>query len=190
MFNAITDIDYKILDFVHEHFVCPFLDFIMPIITAFGEYGLFFIAAAAVMLIFKRTRKTGAMMGCALVLGLLICNLGLKPAVARIRPYELRPIDFEMLVPKATDYSFPSGHTIAAVESATVLMIRDKRFGIPAAVLAVLIAFSRIYLYIHYPSDVVTSLFLGVAIGFASVAIINFAIRKFESIKSRKAERR
>lgn len=188
MFNAITELDFKILDFVHANFVCPFFDFIMPIITAFGEYGLFFIAAAAVMLIFKRTRKTGAMMGLALIFGLLICNLGLKPAVARIRPYDLRPIDFEMLVAKATDYSFPSGHTITAVECATVLMLRDKRFGIPATVLAVLIAFSRVYLYIHYPSDVVTSVFLGIGIGIVAYFIVNAVVKNFfESRKARKA---
>lgn len=173
MFQSITNIDFIILDWVHEHLTCPFLDVFMPIVTMFGEWGLFFILAALVMLFFKRTRRTGAMMGVALFLGLLICNLGLKPAVARIRPYELRPIDFEMLVKKATDYSFPSGHTIAAVESATVLMIRNKRFGIPAVVLAVLIAASRIYLYIHYPSDVITSLVLGVIIGFFSVYVVN-----------------
>lgn len=186
MFEFITDIDFQILDWVHENLTCPFLDFLMPIITLFGEYGLFFIVVALVMLIFKRTRKTGLMVGVSLLIGLLICNIVLKPTVARIRPYDLRPIDFELLIKKATDFSFPSGHTIAAIEAATVLMIRDKRFGIPALVLGVLISFSRIYLYIHYPSDVFTSMILGALIGIISVVLVNAIWKKVENSRAEK----
>ena len=186
MFEFITNIDFQILDWVHANLTCPFLDFLMPIITLFGEYGIFYIAVALVMLIFKKTRKTGLTVGVALLIGLLICNIVLKPPIARIRPYDLRPIDFELLINKATDFSFPSGHAIAAMEAATVLMIRDKRFGIPALILGILVSFSRIYLYIHYPSDVITAMILGVIIGIISVVAVDAIWKKAGKLRAEK----
>ncbi|MBE6975271.1 MAG: phosphatase PAP2 family protein, partial [Ruminococcaceae bacterium] len=70
-----------------------------------------------------------------------------------------------LLIPAAGDPSFPSGHTIASFEGATVLMLYNKKWGIPAMLLAAAIGFSRLYLYIHYPTDVLCSVVLGVVIG-------------------------
>ena len=148
--------DLPILDWIQAHLQCTFLDVTMPIVTLFGDGGVFWIAVAVVLLLFAKYRKTGFSMGMALVLGLLVCNILLKPQVARIRPYNFQLQEYgreiTLLVKGLNDYSFPSGHTIASFEACTVLMLHDKRLGIPATVLAILIAFSRLYLSVHYPT--------------------------------------
>ena len=168
-----------ILDFIQQNFRCAFLDVFFPFITKFGDGGYFWIAVSILLLCFKKTRRTGLMMGMALTIGLLVVNITIKPLVARIRPYDLNPA-IELLVPRLNDGSFPSGHTLACFECATVIMIRDKRFGIPALVLAVLVALSRLYLYVHYPTDVLVGMILGVLFGFFGVILIRAILKKFD----------
>ena len=164
-----------ILDWIQAHLQCGFLDAVMPIVTLFGEGGIFWIAWAVLMLVFPKTRKTGIAMGIALVMGVLICNVTLKPLVARPRPYDFQYEEYgreiTLLVKGLHDYSFPSGHTIASFEACTVLMLHDKRLGIPATVLAILIAFYRLYLYVHYPTDVIFSIIVGTAFAFIGNAL-------------------
>ncbi len=188
--DFIINADLAVLDFIREHFANPVLDWFFKIITMFGEAGIFFIAVALVMVCFKKTRKTGFMIGAALALGFLIGNLGLKPLVHRIRPYEYGGRDIALIIDKLDDFSFPSGHTLAAFEAATVLMIRDrKHFGIPALVLAVLIALSRLYLYVHYPSDVLGGAILGTIFGVLGVLIVEFVYKKIGSICASRKEK-
>lgn len=174
--NTITNMDFAVLDFIRDNLNCAFLDAVMPVITALGNGGLLFIACAVAMLFFKRWRKTGLMIGVALVLGLVVCNMTLKPLVGRIRPFDLREV--ALLIYPPDDFSFPSGHTIAAFEFATVLMIRERKIGILSLAVAVMIAFSRLYLYVHYPTDVLASIILGVLFGFLGVGIINLIYKK------------
>lgn len=170
--------DLPILEWIAENLHCAFLDFLMPLITLLGDAGIFWIACAVVLLFFPKYRKVGLGMGAALIIGLLICNVTLKPLIARIRPYDYQLEHFkktiELLVATPHDYSFPSGHTLASFEAATVLLIHNRKMGIPAMVLAVLIAFSRMYLYVHYPTDVLASVVLGIGIAFLG----NFLVQK------------
>ena len=170
-FEKITSADIAVLEWIKENLYCDFLDGIMPVITFLGNAGWFWIATAVVMLIFTKTRKTGIMMGAALIFGLLICNLTLKPLVARIRPYELVE-GVKLLIAEPTDFSFPSGHTAASFEGATVLMIRDKRLGIPALALASVIAFSRMYLYVHFPTDILGGMIVGIICGILGCFVV------------------
>lgn len=167
---AIT-FDFPILEFIRNYLTNPFLDKAMPYISLFGEWGAFWIAVAAILLLFRKTRKTGWSMAAALTLGLIICNVILKSLIARDRPFlfyteeRMAGLDMPQLknwVPVTQDQllwlfssdlhrSFPSGHTICCFEAATVLMIKNKWAGIPAMILAFLVAFSRLYLYVHYP---------------------------------------
>ena len=161
--------DLPILDWIQANLQCGILDTLMPIITHFGEDGIGWIAWAVLLLFFKKHRKTGLGMAFAMAIGLVICNMTLKPLVGRIRPYDFQAelgITIKLLVDGLHDFSFPSGHTIASFEAATVLLINNKKMGIPAMILAVLIAFSRLYLYVHYPTDVIVSIVLGIAIAF------------------------
>ena len=121
--------DLPILDWIQAHLQCGFLDAVMPIVTLFGEGGIFWIAWAVLMLVFPKTRKTGIAMGIALVMGVLICNVTLKPLVARPRPYDFQYENFgitiKLLIDAQHDYSFPSGHTIASFEAAVALLLND-----------------------------------------------------------------
>lgn len=171
-----------ILDFIQEHIRCDFLDWFFPTITKLGDSGIFWILLAVIFLFFKKTRKTGLMMGVALVCGLIVGNITLKPLIHRIRPYDLNP-DAVLLIDRLSDFSFPSGHTLSSFEGATVLMIRDKRFGVPAMVLAVCIALSRLYLYVHYPTDVLAGAILGIGFGFLAVAVVNAVQKKITKVK-------
>ena len=161
--------DLPILDWIQATMQSDFLDFIMPIITVLGDAGIFWMACAVVLLFIPKYRKVGLGMGFAMMMGLLVCNMTLKPLVARIRPYDYQwqvyGREILLLIEKQHDFSFPSGHTIASVEACTVLMLGDKKLGIPATILAILIAFSRLYLYVHYPTDVITSVLLGTLFG-------------------------
>lgn len=169
-----TAFDLPILDWIQANLQSGFMDTVMPIITLFGDGGIFWIAVAAVLLCFPKTRKTGLGMGFALVMGLVVCNITLKPLVQRPRPYDFQEtlgVTIPLLVDRMHDFSFPSGHTIASFEAATVLLLNSRKMGIPAMILAVLIAFSRLYLYVHYPTDVIFSVFAGILFAYIGNAL-------------------
>ena len=180
--------DLPILDWIAANLWCPFLDKVMPVITVLGDAGIFWIAIAVVLLLFPKTRKIGLGMGAALVMGLLICNCMLKPLTARIRPYDYQwehfGIQIKLLIEAQHDFSFPSGHTIASFEAATVILLHNKKFGIPAMVLACLIAFSRLYLYVHYPTDVIVSVILGIGLAFLGKFLVQKGYDLYEKRKS------
>ena len=167
--------DLPILDWIQAHLQCGFLDAVMPIVTLFGEGGIFWIAWAVLMLVFPKTRKTGIAMAIALIMGVLICNVTLKPLIGRPRPYDYQlehfGVTIKLLIDAQHDYSFPSGHTIASFEAAVALLLNDKRMGIPAMVIAVLVTFSRLYLYVHYTTDVIFSNIVGTAFAFIGNAL-------------------
>ena len=204
---AIT-FDFPILEFIRNYLTCDALDKAMPYITLFGEWGAFWIAIAVILLCFRKTRKTAWSMGAALMLGLIICNVILKNLIGRDRPfffytvermanYDLPQLknwvpvteaDIKWLVASDLHKSFPSGHTIACFEASTVLLIKDKRMGIPAAIIAFAVAFSRLYLYVHYPTDVIFSMFAGILLGLLGCAIVSI-VYKFLPEKKGKYQR-
>ena len=164
LYNCALSFDLPILDWIQANMQSGFMDKFMPFITVFGDAGIFWMVWAALLVVFPETRKTGLGMAFAMMIGLLICNVTLKPLVGRIRPYDLQAelgITIQLLGERMHDFSFPSGHTIASFEAAVVLLKNSKKMGIPAMILAVLIAFSRLYLYVHYPTDVIASVILG-----------------------------
>ena len=143
----------------------PVLDTIMCAITRLGDAGIIRILLCIVLLILPKTRKSGVVLMAALLVDLVVCNVILKPLVHRIRPFDVKT-GIELLVKRPTDYSFPSGHTAASVASVMALYLAgEKKIWVPALVLAVLIAFSRLYLYVHYPTDVLGGMIIGIAAG-------------------------
>ena len=176
--------DLPILDWIASNIWCPALDVLMPIITMFGDGGIFWIVISVLLMLTKKHRRTGLGMAFALVMGLLVCNIILKPGVARIRPYDFQMKYFakeiQLIAGGMHDFSFPSGHTIACFEACTALMRGNKKFGIPALVLASLIAFSRMYLYVHYPTDVLAGALLGTVFAVLGTKLVNFAWKKIE----------
>lgn len=161
-------IDFVILDWIQEHLRCGFLDAVMPAITNLAWNGLIWIILASVLLLVRKYRKCGMTMLVGLAAGSLVSNLLIKNLVGRPRPVWINQ-NIEILVTIPQDFSFPSGHSTASFAAAAVLLHYDKRFGIPALVLAVLIAFSRLYLYVHFPSDVAAGTLIGIVIGMLAV---------------------
>ena len=170
--------ELMILNWIQAHLRCGVLDAVMVPVSRICDHGEVWILLAAILLAIPKTRKLGTCVACGLVLDLLFCNLALKPLIGRIRPFAVNPT-VSLLIPPPTDASFPSGHTIASFEACTVLMLHDKRLGIPATVLAILIAFSRLYLYVHYPTDVLVSLVLGILFGLLGNLLVNLIYKKF-----------
>ncbi len=180
--DPITKIDFQILDFIQENIKCEFLDTVLPIITKLADHGLVPIIAAVVLLMLTKTRKIGLSMGIAFICGGVIGNLILKNVFARIRPYDIKPV--EMLVERLSDYSFPSGHTLIAFETAVVLLMllkgRKKPIAIGITILAAIIAFSRLYLYVHYPTDVLAGIILGTVFGIVGAKLGEYIFNKFK----------
>ncbi len=172
----ITQIDFYILNLIQE-MRTPFLDFIMPVITYLGSGGTIWIITAVILLFFRKSRKTGVTVLLALLIGLLLSTILLKGLVGRIRPFNMAEglLDASTLligVPSG-EFSFPSGHSVSSFSAATVLFMYNRKIGIPALILAVLIAFSRLYLYVHFPTDVIGGAAVGFAIAVFSVYITN-----------------
>ena len=180
--------DLPILDWIAENLQCGFLDWFMPIITLLGDAGIFWIICAVVLILIPKQRKAGLSMGLTLLMGLVICNLTMKPLFARIRPYDFQLAYYGKVIPLLIeaqhDFSFPSGHTIASFEGAVALAIYNKKLGIPALILAGLIAFSRLYLYVHYVTDVLVSVGLGIVFAFLASWLVKKGYALYEAKKA------
>lgn len=159
-------LDQSILYWIHDNLSCGVLDMLMPKLTLLGSGGAIWLLAAAIMLCAKKYRRQGVILLAGLAAGVLVGNVCLKNLIARPRPCWLDG-SVKLLIPIPTDYSFPSGHTLSSVIGATVLTKTNRRFGWAAIPLAAIIAFSRLYLFVHYPSDILAGAVLGVAIGLA-----------------------
>lgn len=163
--------ELRFLDFL-QTIHTPLLDKILAFITSLGNAGIIWIVLAVVLLILPKTRKTGIIVAAALLMDLVLCNLILKNLVARVRPYDVNTA-IAILIKKPLDFSFPSGHTAASFAAMTALFLaKMKKAWIAALVLAVLIAFSRLYFYVHYPTDVLGGAVVGILSGIIGYAIV------------------
>lgn len=165
------ELDVNILLFIQEHLRFDFLTPILKFLTMLGDHGMLWIGVALLLVFIKRTRPIGATAGASLAINALLVNVFLKNIVARTRPYEV--IDgLTRLVGEQSDFSFPSGHTSSAFSVAVVMfMLMPKKYGVPALIVATLIAYSRLYVGVHYPSDVIGGLIIGILAAAICVAI-------------------
>ena len=163
--DAIIQWDFSILDAL-QGCRTPFLDKFFSAITHLGDHGIFWILFALALLCIPRTRRLGVCVALALILDLLLCNVLIKPLAARPRPYALREIALLIDAPK--DFSFPSGHAAAAFAATSALALKRSRLTVPVLLLAVVICFSRLYLYVHYPTDIFAGILLGSLCGLVS----------------------
>lgn len=157
--DMITQWDFSVLDAISSLHT-PFLDEFFSAVTHLGDAGMVWIVLALGLLCFRKTRPLGVCMALALIFDLLLCNLCLKPLIDRPRPFALREI--ALLIDAPHDASFPSGHTAVSFAAAGVLALRKSKLAIPALVLAAIIAFSRLYLYVHFPTDVLGGMLVGI----------------------------
>lgn len=177
------NIELKILDWF-QTLHTPVLDKFMTSVTKLGNAGIFWIILTVLFLLIPKMRKTGVVMAAALIIDLLLCNVLLKNLVARTRPYDVNT-GIQLLVAKLRDYSFPSGHTAASFASAAALyFVGEKKLWKPALVLACLIAVSRLYLYVHYPTDVLGGVVIGIIAGYLGYRLVKVLEDKFSRMKN------
>ena len=185
MIETITNLDVSFLDWVYNYVRNDVLSAFFSFVTHFGDAGIFWILLSVILMIPKKTRTWGFAVFSALLMGVIVGNGIIKPLVARIRPYDLYDKVhgtegfIDTIVKKPNDFSFPSGHTQASFAAATAIVLNSKKWGAPALILAAFVGLSRIYLYIHYPSDVIAGMLFGILWGFLSVCLIRFLTKKF-----------
>lgn len=174
----IFELDGNILLWIQDYIRNGFCTPILTCITSLGNSGAIWLVISIALLFFKKTRKVGIMALIAIAGSYLINNLCLKNLVARTRPYEV--IDgLKILVEKQKDLSFPSGHAGVAFSAATVYLIMlPKKYGVPAMMFAVLMGFSRLYVGVHYPTDVIAGTLIGIVIGCVVVNICRLYEKK------------
>lgn len=162
----IERVDFLILDFIHENLSCKALDILMTIVSQLGNTGFIWIAAAAILFMIPKYNRCAATIVSGIAAGAFVGNLLLKNLIARQRPCWIND-ELELLIAVPQDFSFPSGHTLSAFAAAVVAMHFDKKIGAALYVFAVLTAFSRLYLYVHFPTDVIAGALIGAAVGIA-----------------------
>ena len=155
--------DSAVMAFIQEHLRSAVGDAVFPYITYLGEAGVFWLAVSLVFFLRRKTRLTGVVMVCAVAFGFLFGEVLVKNVVCRPRPFHQFPDAVALLVPAPHGFSFPSGHSCCSFTAATGLFLGSRKWGVPALILAALIAFSRVYLFVHWPTDVLTGILLGVA---------------------------
>lgn len=171
--DFIFNIEAGILLFIQEYIRQDWMDGFWKFITMLGNSGWFWLVLSILLIIPKRTRRIGITALIALAVGALITNVVLKNVIARARPYEV--IDgLKRIIGPQSDYSFPSGHTCASFAAACVYFrMMPKKYGIPFVILAGLIAFSRLYVGVHFPTDVIGGLLIGVFSSWAAVRMMD-----------------
>lgn len=166
----IETFDYGILE-VFQQIHSSVLTVFFQIFTMLGEGGAVWIVAGIILLVRKEQRKYGVIVIMSLLLCLVFGNGILKHVVARPRPCWRHP-EVEMLISIPTDFSFPSGHTFSSFAAAVSITYWNKRCGCAAFGLAAIIAASRMYFYVHYPTDIIAGAVLGSMLALISIVII------------------
>ena len=151
--------DHQIVLKMSQWLAHPYFDALMKGISALGNHGFLWITIGVVLLIFRKTRKWGLLILLSLGITAFMANVILKPLFARIRPFDL--FGLPIIIPQPMDYSFPSGHTAAAFAAAFALCCMNRKIGIVAYIFAACMAFSRIYLLVHFPSDILGGIVVG-----------------------------
>lgn len=174
--DIINNIDLDILLFIQNHLRLSFLTPLLKWITSLGDSGSIWLFIIIILILNKKTRKIGLFTLLGYVLCLLTVDGVLKGIFSRGRPFDTYP-QIIPLINKPHDFSFPSGHTSMAFTIASILYrLLDKRIGGVALVIAFLIGFSRLYLGVHFFSDVLAGIFVGLVLG----KIVEWLYNKYE----------
>ncbi len=164
--------EIQILKYIHELISCDFLDIIFKFISRLGDKGAIWIVITLILCMIPKTRKAGIISAISLVLCLVIGNIILKPLFDRMRPYEFDNT-LNIIIPHLKDGSFPSGHTMAAFAFAQSVGMCFKKCRVWLNTSAVLMGLSRIYLCVHYPTDVIFGALFGICYAFIALKIYN-----------------
>lgn len=175
--EGVFEIEDDILLYIQNNIREPFLNHAMKFITALGDKGIMWGGAAILMAASDKYRKNGIKLGLSQGIGAIITNVATKNTIKRPRPFDVIE-GIQTLIPAPTDWSFPSGHTTSSIAAGTLLLMRmPKKVGVPAFITGLLISLSRIYVGVHYPSDVLAGAAAGV---FAAIAADKSVDKYFE----------
>lgn len=182
-------LDTNILFWIQDAIRNDVLDIIIPFYTSLGEDGIIWIALGIVLLIPKKYRKTGIMVLATLLVMLVVNNIVLKNLIARSRPCWTYP-EMVQLVHNPSSYSFPSGHTTSAFAVAFTVLSQHKKLGKVLIIMSAIMAFTRLYVFVHYPTDI----YGGILVAAAITTFVCFMEKKIspkieEFIQKRKEEK-
>lgn len=185
--ELVQSVDESVLRWIGEHLRVSWLNGPMTFYSALGNAGMLFIAATFLLLCFRRTRRAGWASAAALVLDLLVVNVTIKPLVSRTRPWVVME-GFQTLTTSGDPNSFPSGHTCAAFAFAAAVCVTAPETWMKAAALiaAALMGFSRLYVGVHFPSDVVAGVFIGALCGLAGAWLAGRLTDRFQRRRAAK----
>ncbi len=172
LLEILQNIDRRIFLVINQKIHTPYLDFFFTRLTRLGDFYLLWLLVSMLLLIFgkKKEKNTGRLCLLTIVINALVTNFLLQPFFNRIRPYDVLN-NVTLLVPKTIFLSFPSGHASGAFAFATAIYARYRRFWW-LYLIAFFIAFSRIYVGIHYPADVFAGALVGISV--ALLALLSF----------------
>ena len=165
------------LDLLHDNLYSPFMDKFMVFVTKTGNMGTIWIIAALIMMLVEPSFKDGYALLIALLLTIMIGNIAIKNIVRRNRPFFHK--NYKLLIKQPRDYSFPSGHTLSSFAASTVIFLTNPYCGVVAFFYACLIALSRLYLRVHFFTDVGCSMILGLIFGYSAHFVFKIGIMDF-----------
>lgn len=173
MLEALQQTDLSILLWIQNHLRMDFMTGFWKVVTFLGDYGWFWIVLGIGFIIYRKTRFVGVSVMLSLVIEALITNVFIKNWIARIRPYNYSS-EVILLVSEQVDFSFPSGHSGASFAAAYIcIRMLPGKYGVPLFVLAILISFSRLYVGVHFPSDVLGGIIIGLGSGMLTEVLVN-----------------
>ena len=178
-------LDTNILFWIQNLLRNDVFDVIIPFYTSLGEDGIIWITLGLILLIPKKTRKCGIMVLGALLVMLIVNNIILKNLIARSRPCWTFP-EMVRLVKNPKSFSFPSGHTVSAFAVAFTVFSQHKKLGKVIIVMASIMAFTRLYVFVHYPTDVYGGILVAAAIAYFVYRMEKIISPKIENLLSKK----
>lgn len=185
--ELIQSLDIQALFWIAEHIRCDLLTPVMTCLTHLCDHGEIWLTLALILLLRPGTRKCGAAILLAMVFGLILGNGVIKNVVARPRPFVSYP-ELHRLVDPGGEFSFPSGHTLTSFCAATALFCFYKKPAAAAYVLAALIGFTRLYVAVHYPTDVLAGAVLGIVLGTIAALIVKHTAESLHYARLKRAD--
>lgn len=163
--NIITQIDISIMLWIQEYLRSPLMDSIMLFFTRIGDLLALWIFIIFIILLLKKEKRNAIQLALSLVVTFIISEVLLKNMIKRPRPF-VENSQLPSLIEQPNTYSFPSSHSSTSFAVATSLTFINRIWGLVAYPIAILIAFSRVYLNVHHPSDVIVGMLVGTLVSF------------------------
>ena len=180
MFNFIQNIDISVIEKIYRfqhNLNSELFNKVMILFTILGDNGMIWIAVALILFLNRKYRKIGVFSIVSLIICALAVNVILKPLIHRPRPFS-ELADITLLIKAPKDYSFPSGHTAASFVMVYIFFRHIKKYFIPVFITGILITFSRMYLSVHFPSDIIAGIIIGIFSEYAGEKVADGFYRK------------